>query len=253
MKSHHRWVVSALFIVALAASSVTHAALVDRGGGLIYDTDLNITWLADANYAQTSGHDADGLMTWGAANSWAAGLNINGITGWRLPTTNPIDGTTADDVYVSYIGAEDRGHNVSAPGTLYAGSTASEMAHMFYNTLGNKSICDPATPVDSCVAQAGYGLTNTGPFSNVQSNVYWSDTGFTTESPTNAVYKWRFDTSDGSQFEHYIGTSFYAWAVHSGDVAAASVPAVPVPAAVWLFGSGLVGLFGLARRSARPA
>ena len=29
--------------------------------------------------------------------------------------------------------------------------------------------------------------------------------------------------------------------------------AVPVPAAVWLFGSGLVGLFGLARRRARPA
>ena len=28
------------------------------------------------------------------------------------------------------------------------------------------------------------------------------------------------------------------------------VPAVPVPAAVWLFGSGLVGLIGLARRKA---
>ena len=29
-----------------------------------YDTALNITWLADANYAKTSGYDADGLMNW---------------------------------------------------------------------------------------------------------------------------------------------------------------------------------------------
>ena len=34
-----------------------------------------------------------------------------------------------------------------------------------------------------------------------------------------------------------------AWAVQSGDVGA-----VPVPAAVWLFGSGLLGLVGVARR-----
>ena len=38
----------------------------------------------------------------------------------------------------------------------------------------------------------------------------------------------------------------YAWAVHDGDVAALS--SVPVPAAVWLFGSGLFGLLGFARR-----
>ena len=28
-----------------------------------YDTVLDITWLADANYVQTSGYDADGKMT----------------------------------------------------------------------------------------------------------------------------------------------------------------------------------------------
>ena len=35
----------------------------------------------------------------------------------------------------------------------------------------------------------------------------------------------------------------YAWAVQSGDISA-----VPVPAAVWLFGSGLIGLAGFDRR-----
>ena len=38
------------------ASRAGHAALFDRGGGLIYDSDLDITWLKDGNYAQTSGY-----------------------------------------------------------------------------------------------------------------------------------------------------------------------------------------------------
>ena len=29
---------------------------------MIYDSDLGITWLQDANYAETSGYDADGRM-----------------------------------------------------------------------------------------------------------------------------------------------------------------------------------------------
>jgi hypothetical protein len=47
----------------VAVPSLSFGTLIDRGGGLIYDTDLNVTWLADANYAQTSGYDADGFMT----------------------------------------------------------------------------------------------------------------------------------------------------------------------------------------------
>ena len=40
------------------------ATLIDRGGGLIYDTVLNITWLQDANYAQTMGYqDVGGYMS----------------------------------------------------------------------------------------------------------------------------------------------------------------------------------------------
>lgn len=46
---------------------VANATLYDRGGGLIYDDVLNITWLQDANYA-------DGKMTWADADAWADGL-----------------------------------------------------------------------------------------------------------------------------------------------------------------------------------
>ncbi len=209
-----------------------------------YDTVLNITWLANANLAQTSGFDSDGLMLWAAANTWAAGLDINGITGWRLPTTNPIDGTTADDASQSNIGTEDLGHNVSAPGTLFAGSTASEMAHLFYNTLGNKSVCDPATStVSMCTSQSGSGLTNTALFSNVQANRYWSSTQFV---PT-AGNAWSFNTNSGIQNSTDQTSGLYAWAVHSGDVTA-----VPEPAAAWLLGATVVGVIAGARKRRRP-
>ena len=38
--------------------------LIDRGFGLIYDTERDITWLQDVNYAQTVRHSRDGQMTW---------------------------------------------------------------------------------------------------------------------------------------------------------------------------------------------
>ena len=47
-----------------AANAVVQAALFDHGNGLIYDDVLDITWLQDANYEQTSSNDADGRMNW---------------------------------------------------------------------------------------------------------------------------------------------------------------------------------------------
>ena len=81
-------VAAALVTAGLLASGAAQATLFDRGGGMIYDSDLNITWLADANYAQTSGYDADGRMNWGAANTWADNLVYGGYSDWRLPTSD---------------------------------------------------------------------------------------------------------------------------------------------------------------------
>jgi hypothetical protein len=50
-----------------------------------YDTTLNITWLADASYAKTSGASADGLMSRLQANKWAESIDVHGVQGWRLP------------------------------------------------------------------------------------------------------------------------------------------------------------------------
>ena len=73
-----------LLVVSLGFSPLAQAELVNRGNGLIYDTDFNITWYANAKMAN---------LRWSEATAWAAGLNVNGITGWRLPSAMNLDGT----------------------------------------------------------------------------------------------------------------------------------------------------------------
>ncbi len=73
-----------LAVLLFISIGSSHAALFDRTGGLIYDDVLDITWLADANFAKTSMYDPDGLMNWANANTWAANLNYGGYNNWRL-------------------------------------------------------------------------------------------------------------------------------------------------------------------------
>ena len=162
----------------------------------------------------TSGYDADGRMNWATANAWAAGLDIDGVTGWRLPTTLQPDSSCG-----TQVGGVSSGYNC----------TGSEMGNLFYNVLGGTAGQSITTSHNS-----NYNL-----FSNVQSYAYWSSTVFA----NNTQNAWRFGFAVGAQYDSAKSIDFHAWAVHSGKVGV-----VPVPAAVWLFGSGLLGLVGIARR-----
>lgn len=140
-------------------------------------------------------------VSWAVASDWAATLNVYGVSGWRLPAT------------------------VDAPSSAGfpppAGS--SELAHMYLVTLGNGSL----------------GLTNTGPFSNLQSYVYWSGT----EHEPGRQQVWTFSTSLGLQTLSPKNVGLYAWAVHSGDVSA-----VPEPTTTALVLVGLIPLLAAKRR-----
>jgi len=208
------WKLAAAVTVILASSSANASFLESRLGGLAYyDDDANLTWLADANYAMTHGYNATGLLHWSQAETWAAELSIGGVAGWRLAdTVQPDAGCGFGRGSLSY------GYNCAA----------SEMGNLFYNVLGNRE----------------GSISNTGPFSNVQSGGYWSATEWAPVSH-NA---WFFDMGKGYQDWEAKRSLNYAWAVQSGDVGA-----VPVPAAVWLFGSGLLGMVGVARRRQRYA
>lgn len=226
MKFHPRWVVTALFVAASGASSVSHAALVDRGGGLIYDTALNITWLANADLAATNTFGlvfgADGSMNWTTAQSWIGAMNTNnylGYSDWRLPTTLQPDATCSSQ----------------SGGSSGAYCTGSEMGQLFYNELGGV----PGQNISTIHNNANYNL-----FTNVQDSFYWSGT----EYAPDTTYAWYFNMGNGDQGVDNKLNGDYVWAVRPGDVAA-----VPIPAAVWLFGSGLLGLLGVTRRQKTSA
>jgi len=209
-----------------------------------YDTVLDITWLGDANYADAN------KMEWGAANAWAAGLNpySSGIMGWRLPMMVETGASSGclGGIFEHYNG-EDCGYNVkttSGSPPYPADTVYSEMASMYYDTLGNLAVMD--TSGDS--PQPGWGLTNTGPFDNLQNNAYWTGSEKSPCCfPYNDYSAWYFKFTGGSQYflpkEDYTG--LYVWAVHDGDV---GTSVIPIPAAVWLFSSGLLGLIGVARK-----
>ena len=111
------------------------------------------------------------------------------------------------------------------------------MASLWYDTLGNTAHYDTSGNPTGCAGSPDYCLTNTGPFSNLQSYAYWSGV----EYAPYTIYAWNFYTYNGYQTNDVKYYGLYGWAVRSGDVSA-----VPVPAAVWLFGSGLIGLLGVA-------
>lgn len=208
-------------LALLLISLQSNAALVERLGGLAYyDTDADLTWLADANYAVTTGYDADGLMNWYDANLWVSNLNVGGIGDWRLPyTLQPDPSCSFQTASASY------GYSC----------TGSELGNLFHNVLGNLSYYD-----SNMVYQPDWGLSNTGPFSNVQAR-YWSETVYAPYTE-NA---WGFNVHTGYQVSTYKTNdkNLYAWAVRSGDVAV-----VPVPPAIWLLLSGLIGMAGVGRR-----
>lgn len=98
-----------------------------------------------------------------------------------------------------------------------------------------------------------HNVTFTAPVSLSGGTEYWLSIGSINADPDGDGYTWIMalaSVDDVTAFDDFAGTG---WGNDLGDLAF-EVHAVPLPAAVWLFGSGLVGLFavGRRRRSLRP-
>jgi len=134
--------------LVLGLVSLGEAAFLPRletapGSGVFqayFDDQLNLTWTADANI--------NGLDNWANHVAWAGSLDIDGVTGWRLPNMD----RNGDDTIVS-CGADQ------------AACMDNEYGHLFNYGVG--------TILGSGVTAAAPGV-----FSNVQAFFYWSGTEF---------------------------------------------------------------------------
>jgi len=209
MQQKRYWSAYVTCLLTFGIISPIKAALLPVLGGLaVYDSGQDITWLANANAGAGSSFDdgsntIDGRMSWSNANDWAASLEINGFTEWRLPNMDLNgDGTIVDCATASATECLDN-----------------EYGYHFYIN--------------------GIDTVNTGLFDSIQTNNYWSGTGY---SESDA---WLFDFTynDGSQLRTSKNYNAHAWAVHEGNIGA-----VPLPATAGLFVSGLIGILGSAMR-----
>jgi hypothetical protein len=223
-----------------------------------YDTELNVTWLADANLSKTSGYDADGFMTGSESQTWIGTLNAAsylGVNNWRLPTVTDTGPLGCDFAFTG----TDCGYNVDL--------STGEMARMYYGALGDTGGYNTSGAPQPCNSPILNCLTNTGPFANLQTDrYYWTGTEW---APPYTSTAWYFDFYDGAQVDQDKSHSNHAWAVRPGDLAAVPVPTVAwliapafgllapwvkrkhlvawLPAAAWLLGSAL-GVLGVMRR-----
>ena len=219
------WIRTLAAMLAMSSIGIAQAALQGRnlsGVGVagsdpsavfLYDTDRNITWLRDANYAETSGFDPDGRMEWSTALGWADGLTIGSWSDWRLPTALNADG--------------------SPPCSGFTCS-GSEMGHFWFTELGNS---------------AGF-RSNSGDFQNLQFNVYWSGTE-QGAGGTQAWYFGAHDGGQNLttkvDLSNFQTGHFYAMAVRDGDVTGV----VQEPQTYALLLAGMVALLLERRRQSR--
>lgn len=222
MKNTRIVLMASITFTASLMPGAAHAALEGRdlngsAGSFeaYYDTDLNITWLANAN--------VNGLQSWQVATAWAANLSIvdtvNNITydNWRLPATLQPDASCDGQ-----SGGISSGY----------GCTGSEMGHLFYAELGGVA------------AQSVLGSSNpdVAKFTNLLANRYWSVAEFEPYVGGELL----FNFGNGHQGAYDRNANFYALAISPGDVGA-----VP-EASTWamlLAGLGMVGVAARRRRS----
>lgn len=209
---------SILGVIASAASAQLQPRDLDRDGAAdaYYDRAQHITWLADADLAASQGRGSafgPGAMSWPEATTWVAGLDVEGVTGWRLPRSFVPD---------------------------LAGLCAG----------GNGAACTGRITFESELSRLWEQVGPAGPFAN-SLHGYWTGNTYTPVGDPGHFYVQIFSFATGQRFmtDELSVPALHAWAVRDGDV---GLSPVPEPSTYALLLAGLALVVVMARRRGPP-
>ena len=205
---------TATYASAINTANNTSLSGTENVYNLIWDKDVgsngsSVIWLDYRN----------GSLNWQNQTSWAAGLDTS-------LTYNFEPGYNVD--WDSSWRLPSAGDN-----PVYADPQAtSEMGHLFFSELGHENSFVGGSTTTSEL--------NNSVFNNLFAGRYWTST----EAAPIPDSAWLFYMDLGTQYYAPKHLGPYGLAVRSGQVTTAT----PIPGAVWLLGSGIVGLVGLRRK-----
>ncbi|ANE57304.1 VPLPA-CTERM sorting domain-containing protein [Methylomonas sp. DH-1] len=223
------WLTPAVLVATALLCAPAQASLTSIGNGLIYDDVSDVTWMADG---------------------YAFSLDIAGSS--ANPATNPYTGPLLGSVVTPPVGSA---HTIDANDLSYQSGlgrwlgswwAASAWADSFSYQYGSRTVAEWRLPTSAeaqhLIDAIGAGqYAATGPFT-------WVPPFFWTADVTSATHadvaRPLFGTIDNfSLMNGSLPRYSNIWAVAPGNVSS-----VPLPAAVWLFGSALAGLGICGRR-----
>jgi hypothetical protein len=166
-----------LITTLLVATATSQAILIDRGSGLIYDTEQNLTWLQDMN-------PAGDAMNWNDAMTWVDNFTYAGLDDWRLPS-GPFE-------------------------PVWGG----ELGHLYFNSLGNP-VYDPRNgEARSEIENVNLGPFINSPFATpYRAGVFWMNTEV---MPGSDAWIFSFDSRAATDHSSIFG-EWFAWPVRNGD------------------------------------
>lgn len=200
---HSPFIAALIFTAGISFVSAASAQLLSRADGtMVYDTDQDITWLVDANYADTLYKQSNGRLGFEAgrmdhrdALKWVSELVYAGVSGWRLPTTKQPDESC------------DRQTVVGSHGFYCTGS---EMGHLFYGDIDHGLGGNAQSHISEKHNKNYYLFRNISEY-----GVYWYNDDF----PSLPFIARNFEMRYGFSNAYSKSVLNNVWPVHNGDVA----------------------------------
>jgi hypothetical protein len=268
---HEKNLIASSVALVLGTSTANAALVTDLFGANTWSTDsANFTMLNGKG--NTVGGTNDVLMNWDG-NGYSANSDYTGpgsAGNVTAVSTTPFFGSTwtAHDIQVftpgTYTFDVTLGGGVAEVGTLNATVGAGQLGmHMLFDWGGGLNIDVFVIASPSQVFGAGIGRGTTGTSSGGNNcdgkgtvsiiNCLYDGKSFGSAGKPLGSQAWMLASTDGNGdgimgIPMATGGPFAGFNANFNANLAPTPKVIPIPAAVWLFGSGLLGLVGVARR-----